>query len=84
MSDQAVILFVIGAIVLVVVILMIAKRQAREGEKAAEKARQANETPGEAYRRLHGAFRGALGSPGTSPSIVGKHSTNCECNICLH
>jgi hypothetical protein len=31
-----------------------------------------------------GSFRGELGSPGTSPKIVGKHSVNCECMICLH
>ena len=31
-----------------------------------------------------GSFRGALGSPGTSPKRVGKHSINCECNICLY
>jgi hypothetical protein len=31
-----------------------------------------------------GSFRGELGSPGTSPTIVGRHSSNCECNICLY
>lgn len=31
-----------------------------------------------------GSFRGELGSPGTSPKIVGRHSSNCECNICLY
>ena len=31
-----------------------------------------------------GSFRGELGSPGTSPKIVGKHSVNCECMICLY
>src|SRR5205085_12624803 len=29
-------------------------------------------------------FRGELGSPGTSPKIVGPHSVNCECAICLY
>ena len=31
-----------------------------------------------------GSFRGALGSPGTSPRVVGRHSVNCECAICLY
>jgi hypothetical protein len=80
MSDQALILLFIGAVVLVVVIRAIAKKQTRE----AENARRANETPGERYSRLHGAFRGERGSPGTSPRIVGRHSVNCECIICLY
>jgi Ca2+/Na+ antiporter len=29
-------------------------------------------------------FRGALGSPGTSPKIVGPHNVHCECAICLY
>lgn len=30
-----------------------------------------------------GSFCGALGSPGTSPEIVGRHHRNCECDHCL-
>jgi len=84
MSDQALIFLVIGAVVLVVVIRAIAKKQTREAENTAENARRANETPGERYSRLHGAFRGERGSSGTSPKIVGRHSVNCECIICLY
>jgi hypothetical protein len=36
------------------------------------------------YLYSPGAFRGELGSPGTSPKVVGPHSSNCECMICLH
>ena len=31
-----------------------------------------------------GSFRGERGSPGTSPKIVGAHSVNCECLICVY
>ncbi len=31
-----------------------------------------------------GSYRGELGSPGTSPKVVGRHSANCECSICLY
>lgn len=30
-----------------------------------------------------GSFRGAPGSPGTSPEIVGEHNRNCECDFCV-
>jgi hypothetical protein len=80
MDTQTVWLILFGVGILALVIWAIAKKPTRE----AEKVNRENETSGEAYRRLHGAFRGELGSPGTSPSIVGKHSVNCECNICLH
>ena len=76
-------LVIIGVIVCLVVFLKSRSKGSREAENA-ENARRANETPGERYSRLHGAFRGELGSPGTSPSIVGKHSGNCECKFCLH
>jgi hypothetical protein len=75
-------IFLVVAVVILVVSLTSKskKRQVRE----AEIANRANETPGEAYRRLHGAFRGELNSPGTSPRFVGKHSVNCECIFCLY
>ena len=31
-----------------------------------------------------GSYRGAKGSSGMSVKDVGKHSVNCECNICLY
>ena len=77
-------LVIIGVIVCLVVFLKSRGKGSREAVNAAENARRANETPGERYSRLHGAFRGERGSPGTSPKIVGRHSVNCECIICLY
>ena len=80
MDSQVVWLVVVGIAALLIVVIVSASKK----KSPAGKANRAYETPGEEYRRLHGSFRGELGSPGTSSRVVGKHSVNCECNICLH
>ena len=48
-----------------------------------KKTKKSNSATG-SYTPYRGSFRGERGSPGTSPKIVGPHSVNCECMICVY